>query len=58
MTFVAAFIILYFDQMGSFSTVKSVQYQVPVCCCFNAEQTAMQTNYLIGMLYDLPLIAS
>ena len=21
--------------------------------CFNAEQTSLQTNYLIGMLYDL-----
>ena len=31
---------------------------IPVCCCSNAEHTYMQTNYLMGMLYDLPSSAS
>ena len=35
MTFVAACIILYFDTMGSFSTVKSVQYQFVVVSMLN-----------------------
>ena len=35
MTFVAACIILYFDKMGSFSTVKSVHYQFVVVSMLN-----------------------
>ena len=35
MTFVAACIILYVDTMGSFSTVKNVQYQFVVVSMLN-----------------------
>ena len=57
-TFVAACTIVYFNRptIGSFSTVKLKCY-IPGFF-FNAEQTSMQTNYLIGMLYDLLSSAS
>ena len=54
-TFVAACIILYFDTVGSFSTVKSVQYQFVVVSMLNKLSYRNALRFAIKRIVTAPV---